>query len=287
MFKAARFVFVNSILIFTWTISVANAQVSISEIMYDPISKDDKGYEWIEVINVSGESVDLTGFRFIENDVKHFIKAKGEKILSPGEAVVIVQDYDKFLEDFPDYDGKIFRSVFSLQQKNNAGESLSLYKTSDKVVIETIHYSPKSIANGTGASIHIDVDGSQISAPATPGIIAINPIVLTDRRTEMKALPKEEIEILMEEEKIQDVLEGRTITREISEESDGHSSEKKILESVVDERHLDTNKILYIENKGTEDQTPNKNWTVFHLIAILLGILIVEIMAFIFVIIKK
>lgn len=75
-----------------------HAQISITEVMYDPPSKRDAGYEWLEIVNDSAEKISVTKLRLAEGNTNHFIKAGSGAVtdLSPGEVGVIVQDEDIF-----------------------------------------------------------------------------------------------------------------------------------------------------------------------------------------------
>lgn len=136
----------------------------ISEIQFDP-SGTDTDREWIEIFNETGSPVDLTSYKFFENNTNHGIEVlSGDKNIESGEYVVLVQDLNKFKTDFPGYTGKIFKSSFSL---SNSGETLSL-KDKDGNVLNTANYSPS--ATGAGNGLTINFDGTNyVKNSANPG----------------------------------------------------------------------------------------------------------------------
>ena len=81
--------------------------------------------EWIEVMNISDESVDLTTWKFYEQGSNHGIKSVGgDGILAPNAAVIIVDKQEDFSESFPGYSGNIFDSSWG--SLKNSGELIGL-----------------------------------------------------------------------------------------------------------------------------------------------------------------
>ena len=162
-------------------------QIVITEIMYDPPQKRDTGYEWIEIMNDGQSAVDVTEYRLLEGKVRHRIKTfiEGRQVLEPGDIGVIVQDADIFLAEYPRYLQSVFTSSFSLRQKSNIGEPLGIQHENKSTAPFTVVYTPSQVANGTGATIHLS-GRDQISAPATPGSIAINPIIVSSPSVKKK-----------------------------------------------------------------------------------------------------
>lgn len=124
----------------------------ISEVQFDP-SGSDTDREWVEIFNDTNSVLDLTTYKFFENNTNHAIEwLSGDKNISSGEYVVLVQDLNKFMLDNSGYIGKVFKSSFSL---SNSGESLSL-KDKDGNVLNTINYSPTQTGAGNGLTINFD-----------------------------------------------------------------------------------------------------------------------------------
>ncbi len=126
------------------------ANVSISEIMYD-VSGSDSGREWIEVYNDASSAVDVSDWRLFEADTNHALTiAKGEAQIPASGYVIIAENPEKFLIDWPNFSGAIFDSSFSL---SNTGETLAL-KDKDLNVVDAATYDSSSGANGDGNSLN-------------------------------------------------------------------------------------------------------------------------------------
>jgi hypothetical protein len=145
--------------------NISFAQLEITEIMYDADGTD-SGREWVEIYN-NGEDVDLTTYKFLENDVNHGIKPQeedGDTVVKKDEYVILADNIEKFLIDFPTYSGLIFDSAFSL---NNKGENIAIVD-SEGNIIHNVIYSPEWGAKGTGNSLQYN-GNDWISAEPTPG----------------------------------------------------------------------------------------------------------------------
>ncbi len=81
--------------------------------------------EWIEVFNTSAQSLDLTQWKFFEQNTNHSITAlDGSTSLAAGAYAVIVDKQSDFVAIFPTYAGRIFDSSWS--SLTNSGESLGM-----------------------------------------------------------------------------------------------------------------------------------------------------------------
>lgn len=100
----------------------ANNDIIINEIGAYPSST----HEWIEVWNKGSESVDLSSWKFWENNTNHSLKAVSttDSIVSAGEYAVICQDGDVFLRDYPSFVGSVLDS--SWIALNESGEEIGL-----------------------------------------------------------------------------------------------------------------------------------------------------------------
>lgn len=128
---------------------VATAQVSISEIMYDPEGSD-AGHEWVAVVNQGSEKVDLLQCKFVEGGSNHNITdvQKGA-LLGAGEYAVIADNAQTFLSDHPSFSGIVVDSSFSLK---NTGETLA-FKMPNGIVSDTVTYAGGMGAAGDGNSL--------------------------------------------------------------------------------------------------------------------------------------
>lgn len=146
---------------------ITHAQISITEIMYDPSGTDAKR-EWIEVYNSSDQTIDLTTWFFFENNVYHKINTNpstpNNSTLAPGQYAIIADSIAEVLIDFPNII-HIFDSAFSL---NNTGEPLAMTNSS-KETIDAFIYSIEMGGAGDGNSLQIN-NGLAVTALPTPGV---------------------------------------------------------------------------------------------------------------------
>lgn len=144
---------------------ISHAQISISEIMYDPAGSDSKR-EWIEVFNEGTSDIDLTKWFFLENNVFHKIVAHTDSILKAGQYAVIADSVADFLNDYSGFAGLVFDSAFTL---NNTGEPLSIADP-NKEIIDAFTYTSEMGANSDGNSLQLN-NGVAITAQPTPGAL--------------------------------------------------------------------------------------------------------------------
>jgi len=131
-------------LIFT-SFSWLNAQIVITEIMYNNPGTDD--YEYLEIINNDTEAVNLAGYNFTEGITFTF----PDLTLMPGEYVVLASDSALFADAFG-----IEPWEFESGALNNGGEDIELRDPSGNVV-DYVNYSPNApwdeAADGTGSAL--------------------------------------------------------------------------------------------------------------------------------------
>ncbi len=170
-----------------------HAQVVITEVMYQPTSETRKGYQWIEVVNDGEVAVDVTELQFHVGDRSHVIfeHNKGSSIPS-GAVAVIVQHADTFHMLYPDRTQRLFISDFTIP---NEKTTIGISATETGQLENSISFLPTEPIIGTGATQHIVGGGKQIIAPATPGIIATNPIPTMSSQQKKKnvTLPLERV----------------------------------------------------------------------------------------------
>ncbi len=103
---------------------------------------ESSGHEWIEIWNKGSEPVDLTGWKFWENDTNHGLSVSNtDAIMQPGEYGAIVQNDTQFLLDYPNFFGSVFDSSWS--SLNESGEEIGL-KDATGSVVEQFTYIPAS-----------------------------------------------------------------------------------------------------------------------------------------------
>lgn len=88
-----------------------NANIIINEIA----AYEQSGNEWVEIFNRGDDLVDLTGWKFWENNTNHALTLKqgNDFILDPGEFAVITQDDKNFLAEYPFVTSTVFDSSWS------------------------------------------------------------------------------------------------------------------------------------------------------------------------------
>ncbi len=145
--------------------SFVQANVIINEIFYDAIGGDDDK-EWIEIFNNGAEGVDLTGWRFNESGTNHLLSLKqGNWTLDGFSYAVIAEDWENFSLDYPDYNGTLFDSAFSL---SNTGETLRLRNSTKGGIVDSVSYLDPS-GDETGFSLGRLKDGNWYEMIPSPG----------------------------------------------------------------------------------------------------------------------
>ncbi len=95
--------------------------LAITEVMYNPAGSD-TGREWLEVRNISTSTLSLSDGSWRFNDgSSHVINAVSstKNFLEPNDYAIIVDDPNKFKIDYPDFNGLIYDSSFSLKNSDN------------------------------------------------------------------------------------------------------------------------------------------------------------------------
>lgn len=133
--------------------------------MFNPEGVDSKR-EWIEVQNTSNETIDLTTYRFTENDTDHLIRATQKPTLEPNEIAIIADNPETFNLEYKNVP-LVFDSSFSLK---NEGESLHL-KDKDKNIIHTANY---HAGENNGYSYHLTKTSNFFATP-NPGEVGSKP----------------------------------------------------------------------------------------------------------------
>ena len=162
----AFFIFLLSFFIFSP--SIAGGQIFITEIMYDlpDDSGSDEGREWIEITNVGNDSVNLAGWRFVEEEINHKLSLmQGNEVLNGGSSAIVVSDFVKFKIDWPIFSGTVLDSSFSLK---NTSEKIGI-RDSELKDIHFVTYNSEWGGKGDGNSLH-KKDSEWIAGAPSPGI---------------------------------------------------------------------------------------------------------------------
>ena len=123
--------------------------IVINEIMYAPDGTD-TGREWIELYNNEAFDVDITGWKLYENDINHGLTiSQGDLVIPSNKYAVIADNSDSFLLDYPDFNGTLIDSAFSLLQD---GEFICI-QDSSLTSIDCVNYSSTWGANDNGKTL--------------------------------------------------------------------------------------------------------------------------------------
>ena len=129
------------VIFFLSSIQVVVAQeetpIIFTEIMYDLDGGDD-GHEWVEIYNNSDTSYEIgADWRFFDGANHVLNVVQGDTSLESGEVVVIADNAENFLLDYPDYTGTLVDSVVKL---NNTGEEIKLSLDNGDTWITQVEY---------------------------------------------------------------------------------------------------------------------------------------------------
>lgn len=129
-------------------VALANSSsIIISEIAASPSA----GFEWVEITNIGSGPIDLSGWKFFEDNTNHKLTAaRGGTTLNPGIYAVIAQDANKLLTKYPNLVQVFDSSWTSLKE---SGEYIAL-KNSGGAVEEGFNY--LAAPSGYLARVHLD-----------------------------------------------------------------------------------------------------------------------------------
>jgi len=238
---------------FVFAQTESTGSIVITEIMYD-LPGSDTGREWIEVKNNNSADVDLSTYKFFEDDTNHKLESfQGEPILDSGSFAIIADDPSKFLIDWPNFSGAIFDSSFSL---SNTGEALTL-KDENSNIVDEVNYVSLWGASGNGKSLQRKIDSSFIEELPTPGAELAEEIipeeVITEEIIPEEVIPEEIIteEIISEEVVTEEVIPEEIITEDSLENNEITENIEVILENLTGEE--------FIEDTESESTESNEN----------------------------
>lgn len=136
----------------------------ISEIMYNPKGADGDR-EWVEIYNDTASPIDLTGWKFFENNVNHSLSSfQGGLTLESNVYAVIADNPAKFLLDYPSYTGILIDASFDL---NNSGEYIAIKDQSSNIKDSLTYVA--SLGGSDDTTTLSLLDGAWLRGDATPG----------------------------------------------------------------------------------------------------------------------
>ncbi len=90
-------------------------------------------FEWLEIYNKGFDPIDLTDWKFYENETNHGLtEFQGDLIIEAQEYAIIADVPENFLEDNPDFNGTIIDSAWSSLKE--AGEEIALINANDEII---------------------------------------------------------------------------------------------------------------------------------------------------------
>ncbi len=142
---------------------ISFAQVRFTEVMYDPPGTD-TGREWVEVLNDTSSSINISSWKLFENDTNHKISfPEGKDVVPAGGYLVIADNAEKFQADWPQFQGLLLDSTFSLK---NTGEKLAIFDTETELA--SLEYLPPTEVQADGLSLQFSQNKWRLGN-ATPG----------------------------------------------------------------------------------------------------------------------
>ena len=117
--------------------SACKEEIIFSEINYNSSSTLDVG-DWVEIRNISGNEIDLSGWKLVDKkDSAHFF-IPTNTIIQPGENYVFVKKFDAFKMAYPNVSHVFGSFTFSL---GSDGDVLKLYNEKGKLVYSVYYNS--------------------------------------------------------------------------------------------------------------------------------------------------
>ena len=114
----------------------AESDLVISEIA----AYEASDYEWLEIYNKGSEPIDLTNWKFFEDQTNHRLSAEqNDLIIDPGEYAIIADVAVNFKQAHPDFTGTIIDSSWTTLRED--GEEIALKNSADEI-IESFTYLP-------------------------------------------------------------------------------------------------------------------------------------------------
>ena len=130
-----------------------NPSIAISEIMYNPKGADKD--EWIELINLSQQKIDLSKWKIKVNGKRHILNpppqkgGQGSIIVQPNQYFVIADNAATFLSNHPNYQNTLIDSSFSLTNKNGQIKIIN----DQKQVVDQLNYLSSWGGSGNGKTL--------------------------------------------------------------------------------------------------------------------------------------
>ena len=127
----------------------------ISEMMINPASVYDEYGEWVEVVNISGEDLDLYGLVLADEGVDSGVVSFSSSILGPGDVMVFCAEQSASSNGGVSCQGDyLYQSFGGGFAMSNGGDEVIL--GFDSVVLDVVRYSGSQVVSGQ--SLGLDPD---------------------------------------------------------------------------------------------------------------------------------
>jgi len=138
--------------------------ILINEIMYNA-SGTDTGHEWIELYNSGNATATISDWKINESNSNHKLAlVSGASDLVPKGFTILANDPNKFLTDFPQYSGSLFKTSIAL---NNISEIIILLDEVGEV--DRAYYTSSTGAYDNGNSLQL-INNQWVESWPTPGM---------------------------------------------------------------------------------------------------------------------
>jgi hypothetical protein len=107
-----------------------SSAIVINEINYNSAADYDV-QDWVELVNNTGFTMDLSGWQFKDSDDSHVFVIPEQTVLANGEFIVLAEDTAIFNDYFPDVDNVVGNLNFGL---SGGGELIRLYNPNGDLI---------------------------------------------------------------------------------------------------------------------------------------------------------
>jgi len=116
---------IANLLLISHSISKADSKNELNMVINEIGAFENSGSEWIEILNVSDNPINLDGWKFWEQETKHGLNAfQGDLILESNEFAIIADEGGTFLTNNPNFTGTIIDSSWTTLSED--GEEIGL-----------------------------------------------------------------------------------------------------------------------------------------------------------------
>ena len=125
----------------------------VSELHYNPAGSTD-ATEFIELLNITGATLDLSGCHFDEELGQGIAYTFGSGVqLAPGARLVVAKDRAAFLAAYPGASAQLAAGQFSPSTLDNGGERIVLYSAAGALIIDFTYSDNLAPTDGGGRSL--------------------------------------------------------------------------------------------------------------------------------------